>query len=70
MISASKTCRAMRLLDIRSFELKSDVHEVFDHVWKSLVYIDIDKNKIVIYDSLEGKSLLSRYREPATDLDR
>ncbi|GKT58498.1 centromere kinetochore protein [Colletotrichum tofieldiae] len=27
-----KACRVMRLLDLRAFELKSHVHEVFDHV--------------------------------------
>lgn len=56
-VGVSKTCRVMRLLDIRSFELKSAVHEVFDHVWKSLVHTDIDSRKIVICDSIQGMFL-------------
>jgi centromere/kinetochore protein ZW10 len=53
-VGVSKTCRVMRLLDIRSFELKSAVHEVFDHVWKALVHTDIESRKVVIYDSVNG----------------
>lgn len=45
----------MRLLDLRSFELKSSVHEVFDHVWKSLVNVDIETRSIAIYSSIAGK---------------
>jgi centromere/kinetochore protein ZW10 len=56
-LPVGKTCRAVKLLDIRSFELKSDVHEVFDHVWKALVSVDIDNNSIVIYDDREGLAL-------------
>lgn len=39
----SKSCRAMRLLDIRAFELKADVHGVFDHVWSALVRVQVDE---------------------------
>lgn len=45
----------MRLLDLRSFELKSDVHEVFDHAWKALVRVDVEAGKVAIYDSLDGE---------------
>ncbi|CAK7211027.1 ribosome bioproteinsis protein ytm1 [Sporothrix bragantina] len=41
----SKSCRAMRLLDIRAFELKADVHGVFDHVWNALVRINVDEDE-------------------------
>ncbi|KAI5461622.1 hypothetical protein BGZ63DRAFT_424497 [Mariannaea sp. PMI_226] len=56
-IGISKSCRVIRLLDIRSFELKSAVHEVFDHVWKALVRIDIDSAKITINDSIEDEQM-------------
>ncbi|KAL1895206.1 ribosome biogenesis protein ytm1 [Sporothrix stenoceras] len=39
----SKSCRAMRLLDLRAFELKADVHGVFDHVWSALVRVSVDE---------------------------
>lgn len=47
----------MRLLDIRSFELKSAVHEVFDQLWKSLVDFDIDGHKIAVHRQAKGKTL-------------
>lgn len=48
----------MKLLNIRSFELKSAVHEVFDHVWKALVHVNIDSRQIAVYNDIEGKHLL------------
>lgn len=45
----------MRLLDIRSFELKSDVHAVFDRVWKELIQVDMGTGQVAIYDSLGGR---------------
>jgi protein transport protein DSL1/ZW10 len=48
----------MRLLDIRSFELKSDVHAVFDRVWKDLVQVDVEIGQVTIHDQLSGKSSL------------
>lgn len=45
----------MKQLDLRAFELKSDVHDVFDHVWKSLVQTDMDASTFAIYDALAGK---------------
>lgn len=44
----SKSCRAMRLLDIRAFELKADVHAVFDHVWGALVHVDADRATLTV----------------------
>lgn len=46
----------MKLLDIRSFELKSDVHAVFDRVWKELVQVDVEIGQVTIHDQLNGKS--------------
>jgi centromere/kinetochore protein ZW10 len=45
----------MRLLDIRSFELKSEVHAVFDRVWKELVQVDIATGQVAIYNVLKGR---------------
>ncbi|KAL3959127.1 hypothetical protein ACCO45_007289 [Purpureocillium lilacinum] len=53
-VGVSKSCRIIRLLDVHAFELKSDVHEVFDNVWKALVRVDVDTGTVAIYDKLEG----------------
>ncbi|UNI19654.1 ribosome bioproteinsis protein ytm1 [Purpureocillium takamizusanense] len=53
-VGVSKACRILRLLDVRAFELKSDVHEVFDQVWKALVRVDVGAGTVAIYDKLEG----------------
>lgn len=45
----------MRLLDVRSFELKSDVHAVFDRLWKELIQVDIGAGQVAIYDALSSK---------------
>ena len=45
----------MRLLDLRSFELKSDVHEVFDQAWKSLVQVDVEAKRVAIHDHVYGQ---------------
>lgn len=54
-LPVGKTCRAVRLLDVRSFELKSGVHEVLDQVWKRLVQVDIDSGTISIQEGAGGK---------------
>ncbi|KAK3359401.1 hypothetical protein B0T25DRAFT_564408 [Lasiosphaeria hispida] len=56
-IPVDRSCRAIRLLDIRAFELKSDVHEVFDHVWKSLVHVDTDNQNISITSSKQDEPM-------------
>lgn len=53
-VGVSKTTRVMKLLDLRAFELKSDIHQVFEHVWKTLVQIDTDSGKVAIYNMREG----------------
>lgn len=45
----------MKLLDIRTFELKSDVHAVFDRIWKELVQVDIGAGQVAIYNALSGE---------------
>lgn len=49
----------MRLLDIRYFELKSDIHVVVDAVWKDLVQIDTEAGQVLIYDKLDSRKLPS-----------
>jgi centromere/kinetochore protein ZW10 len=46
----------MKLLNIRSFELKSAVHEVFDHIWKTLIHADIETRQIAVYDVVKGNN--------------
>ncbi len=53
----SKSCRAMRLLDIRAFELKSNVHVVFDHVWSALVRVDAEKGTLTVNETRQGELL-------------
>ncbi|KAM0433973.1 hypothetical protein ACHAPT_003917 [Fusarium lateritium] len=56
-VGVSKTCRVMKLLNLRSFELKSSVHEVFDHVWKTLVHVDIESRQIAVYESVQDEQM-------------
>lgn len=50
----------MRLLDIRSFELKSDIHTAVDSVWKELVLIDVEAGQVLIHDKLEDSKKAPR----------
>ncbi|KAH8664559.1 hypothetical protein BX600DRAFT_541146 [Xylariales sp. PMI_506] len=50
-VPVTKSCRVMRILEMRTFELKSSVHDVFDHVWQSLVQIDTENKKVEIHES-------------------
>ncbi|KAK0668853.1 hypothetical protein QBC41DRAFT_321060 [Cercophora samala] len=56
-IPANKSCRAIKLLDIRAFELKSDVHEVFDHVWNTLINVDVENHIVSISGSREDEAM-------------
>ncbi|ROW09099.1 hypothetical protein VPNG_05740 [Cytospora leucostoma] len=56
-LPASQSVRVRRLLDLRAFELKSNVHDVFDHVWKALISIDIDARSISITESKDGEAM-------------
>ena len=48
----------MKLLNIRAFELKSSVHDVFDHVWNSLIQIDASTRRVAIFSSRQGEAML------------
>lgn len=63
-LPVGKACRAVRLLDIQSFELKSGVHEVLDQVWKRLVYVDISKGVVRIQEEGEGECLHFMAEDP------
>jgi hypothetical protein len=52
-VGMSRSCRAVRLLDVRAFELKSDVHEVFDKVWNVLVRVDVENHQVCIGNGSE-----------------
>ncbi|KAG7132857.1 Centromere/kinetochore protein zw10 like [Verticillium longisporum] len=52
-----KSCRVMRLLDVRAFELKSAVHKVFDHVWNTLVHVDSETKRLSIYSQRETEQM-------------
>jgi centromere/kinetochore protein ZW10 len=56
-VDVSKSCRVMKMLDLRTFELKSDVHEVFDQVWKQLIQVDIGAGTVAICDVINGKTV-------------
>ncbi|KAK4169141.1 Centromere/kinetochore protein zw10 [Cladorrhinum sp. PSN259] len=56
-IPVNRSCRAVKLLDIRAFELKSDVHEVFDRVWRTLIHVDVENQKVMISSSREDEPM-------------
>ncbi|KAG8158785.1 hypothetical protein KVR01_011228 [Diaporthe batatas] len=51
-LPAGHGVRVRRLLDLRAFELKSNVHDVFEHVWNTLMKVDITAR--TIYFSAEA----------------
>ncbi|PHH61779.1 hypothetical protein CDD81_7943 [Ophiocordyceps australis] len=57
LVGVSKSCRVMRLLNLRSFELKSDVHEELDHVWKALIQIDVEAGKVSIHGARPDETM-------------
>lgn len=65
-IPVSKSCRVMRTLDMRAFELKSAVHNVFDRVWNSLVRVDRSAGRLEIHQARDGTTspFLLAYRGP------
>ncbi|RFU77176.1 hypothetical protein TARUN_5084 [Trichoderma arundinaceum] len=56
-VGVSKTTRVMKLLDLRAFELKSDIHQVFNHVWQTLVQVDTDSGKVAIYNTRQDEKM-------------
>ncbi|KAL7937277.1 hypothetical protein V8C35DRAFT_295239 [Trichoderma chlorosporum] len=57
-VGVSKTARVMKLLDLRAFELKSDIHQVFDHVWKTLIQVDTDSGRVAIYNTRQDEKMV------------
>ncbi|KAJ2994452.1 hypothetical protein NUW58_g1553 [Xylaria curta] len=56
-IPVSRSCRVMKLLDIRAFELKSAVHDVFDRVWSSLVQVDSSTGRVAVFTSRQDEQM-------------
>lgn len=56
-LSSIGSTRAIKLLNVRAFELKSDVHQVFDHVWNTLVLLDEDKKELSVRQACEGEPM-------------
>lgn len=56
-LPVGKGVRVARVLDTRAFELKNTVHEVFEHVWKALVHVDIGNRTILINQTREGEAM-------------
>lgn len=52
-----KGVRVARLLDSRAFELKNTVHEVFEHVWKALVQVDVEAKTVLINQTRQGEAM-------------
>lgn len=57
VLPVGKGVRVARLLDTRAFELKSTVHEVFEHVWKALVHVDLDARIVLVNQTKEGEAM-------------
>ncbi|KAH6845410.1 hypothetical protein B0I37DRAFT_406934 [Chaetomium sp. MPI-CAGE-AT-0009] len=57
IVGVNRSCRAVKLLDIRAFELKSDVHDVFDHVWNALIKVDVETRSVSISSSREDEPM-------------
>ncbi|RYP05694.1 hypothetical protein DL764_003619 [Monosporascus ibericus] len=56
-VPVSKSCRVMKLLDMRAFELKSAVHDVFDRIWNSLVQVDSENGKVAVYENCHDEPM-------------
>ncbi|KAK8101904.1 centromere kinetochore protein [Apiospora kogelbergensis] len=56
-VRVGKSCRVMKILDMRAFELKSAVHEVFEHVWNALVTVDVDAHRVEVHQSREDEQM-------------
>jgi protein transport protein DSL1/ZW10 len=56
-IPVSRSCRVMRILDMRASELKSTVHDAFDRAWNSLVWVDTVSGQVTICENIQSASL-------------
>ncbi|KAK3308877.1 uncharacterized protein B0T15DRAFT_525577 [Chaetomium strumarium] len=77
-LPVTKACRAVKLLDIRAFELKSDVHEVLERVWTTLINVDTENQRVSISRTREDEPMsledvvvgLKAYKEVDQRMDR
>lgn len=56
-LPAGQSVRVRRLLDLRAFELKSNVHDVFDHVWKTLMKVDTAARTLYFSAKTESEAM-------------
>ncbi|KAJ1329711.1 protein transport protein DSL1/ZW10 [Microdochium nivale] len=56
-IPVSKSCRVMKLLNLKAFELKSAVHDVFDHVWGTLVQVDVGAGTLAVLENVQDEPM-------------
>lgn len=56
-IPVSSSCRVMKMLNMRAFELKSAVHDVFDGVWNSLVNVDVENGQVEILETRQDEPM-------------
>jgi centromere/kinetochore protein ZW10 len=56
-LPAGQGVRVRRLLDLRAFELKSNVHDVFEHVWKTLMKVDTAERTICFLAKTENEAM-------------
>ena len=56
-LPAGQGVRVRRLLDLRAFELKSNVHDVFDHVWKTLMKVNTAARTIYFSTKTEDEAM-------------
>ncbi|KAJ4389379.1 ribosome biogenesis protein ytm1 [Gnomoniopsis smithogilvyi] len=56
-LPVGKGVRVARVLDARAFELKNTVHEVFEHVWKALVHVNVESKTVLITETMEGEAM-------------
>jgi centromere/kinetochore protein ZW10 len=56
-IPVSNSCRVMKMLNMRAFELKSAVHDVFNGVWNSLVCVDVEKGHMEILETRQDEPM-------------
>ncbi|KXJ93324.1 hypothetical protein Micbo1qcDRAFT_232884 [Microdochium bolleyi] len=56
-IPVSKSCRVMKLLNLKAFELKSAVHDVFDYVWATLVRVDAEAGTLAVLENVQDEPM-------------
>ncbi|KAH6673050.1 centromere/kinetochore protein-like protein zw10 [Halenospora varia] len=51
------TIRAMRILDARSFELRTLIHEQFEAIWEVLIHMDVEQCSLTVNKSLSSEPM-------------